>query len=765
MNKKKMLSICLATTMAVNALPMTVFASSIGSSADNTNIGEDTAQNAKTHYTEIAESNAQTQVYLTVSDSDLIVSLPTTVIVSGTPDNQGKYVGNYSIGVKGDMAGDKTVNIEPENTNVELKQKGKENKTAAVEQSQTKFTADDFKNNTNTTGTITAEGLTAGSWNGAFNFNVQSGTQTIPNGYRLLYKLDLSATENDNVAAYYCVPNENTEEIELSAKSKAISAYANEDNVIIKDGIKYILSDKDKLIISGQGNMVSDVPSYITDFEKLLNMVSQNASLMDFINYYNYSDTKGFRLSDKDDKSAITGTLTNTEISKRSIKYSFTYYDHNVSRFEECSLEIGFVAGHPDYMKLKSPAGTISKGSTLTEYSYSYSNYLKSTRTADWWADYINNNKGTYYLSDVAEAYFDYLCNYHTSIENEVAITVPREVVFEEGVTEISKDCFLKELRLKKVTISKTVKTIGEGAFSGCTGLEELNIANGIQTIGESAFLGCTGLEELNVPNTVIEIGKSAFSNCNFKNITIPSSVKTIGDNAFYSHGRIDTLKIEEGVETIGEKAFYNESSGSVGDVTIENCYIPKSVTKYGRNAFSIDIHNLYYNGTLDDYVKIKQIPKIVRGKEVYKYDTPTFPMSCVVPKSTYYNTNPSVYFNGTKIDLENFVVPATITEIPNGIFAFAPIQNIKLAGNVTKIGEYAFYYCRHCQEPNYVSEDIHNIYLPTTITEIGNKAFDMVYRTSNFYCQSQNVADLLVKGTNCMDNNDTNIIVDATKF
>lgn len=172
MNKNKILSICLATTMIVNALPMTVFASSIGSSADNTNIGEDTAQNAKTQYTEIAESNAQTQVYLTVSDSDLIVSLPTTVIVSGTPDKQGQYVGNYSIGVKGDMTGDKTVNIEPDNTDVELIQKGKTPMSATIQQNQTEFTTDDFKNNAQTTGIVSADRLTAGSWNGEFNFNI-----------------------------------------------------------------------------------------------------------------------------------------------------------------------------------------------------------------------------------------------------------------------------------------------------------------------------------------------------------------------------------------------------------------------------------------------------------------------------------------------------------------------------------------------------------------------------------------------------------------
>ncbi len=160
--------------MAISAVPISAYASSTGSTSANTSIGEDKAQNAKTQYSEINEA-AQTAVYLTVDDSDLIVSLPTTVIVSGTPDSSGNYTGNYSVGVKGNMSGAKQVDIVPDE-NVSLTQKGKDNKEAAITQQQTVFTTDDFKNGTVTNGTITAEGLTAGSWNGKFNFNISYST-------------------------------------------------------------------------------------------------------------------------------------------------------------------------------------------------------------------------------------------------------------------------------------------------------------------------------------------------------------------------------------------------------------------------------------------------------------------------------------------------------------------------------------------------------------------------------------------------------------
>lgn len=186
----------MAAIMAVNVFPMTAFASSsVGSTSADTTVGEDTAQGAKTQYSEVGMSDTQTKVYLTVEDKDLIASLPTTIIVSGTPTTEGKYVGNYSVGVSGDMSGDKVVTIEPESANVTLKQKGKNDKSASISQKQTEFNSDDFKNKTRTAGTVTADSLTAGSWNGTFNFNISY--QQVQ--YSYYSSIELAANDANNM--------------------------------------------------------------------------------------------------------------------------------------------------------------------------------------------------------------------------------------------------------------------------------------------------------------------------------------------------------------------------------------------------------------------------------------------------------------------------------------------------------------------------------------------------------------------------------------
>lgn len=171
MKSKKIISILLTALTVLSVNPISAFAqSSIGSTSSNILIGEDVEQKVKTQYEEIEEGNTQTQVYLTVEDSDLVVSVPTTIILSGTPDTEGNYIGEYSVGVSGNMSGDKNTIIKPEKSHVDLIQKGKRNRDAIITQEKTEFDTIDFSNNTITTGIVTSTGLTAGNWNGSATF-------------------------------------------------------------------------------------------------------------------------------------------------------------------------------------------------------------------------------------------------------------------------------------------------------------------------------------------------------------------------------------------------------------------------------------------------------------------------------------------------------------------------------------------------------------------------------------------------------------------
>lgn len=100
------------------------------------------------------------------------------------------------------------------------------------------------------------------------------------------------------------------------------------------------------------------------------------------------------------------------------------------------------------------------------------------------------------------------------------------------------------------------IRTIGTGAFSGCTGITALTIGNNITEIETGAFLGCIGMESLNLPNGLKYIGPGAFMGCtSLKTLTLPDGIQHIGEQAFYGCGLRDT-KLPNSVQYVSEDSF-----------------------------------------------------------------------------------------------------------------------------------------------------------------------------------------------------------------
>ena len=101
----------------------------------------------------------------------------------------------------------------------------------------------------------------------------------------------------------------------------------------------------------------------------------------------------------------------------------------------------------------------------------------------------------------------------------------------------------------KSTIIPESVSSIGDFAFSGCTGLTEIHIPDSVTSIGDFAFSGCTELIEIHIPDSVTKIGKGAFIDCiGLRNIIIPSSVVEVGDSAFEGCRNLVSLLAPEGL-------------------------------------------------------------------------------------------------------------------------------------------------------------------------------------------------------------------------
>lgn len=123
------------------------------------------------------------------------------------------------------------------------------------------------------------------------------------------------------------------------------------------------------------------------------------------------------------------------------------------------------------------------------------------------------------------------------------------EIVFLEGVTDIPKETFKGYTALKTVKIPRSVTTVGDNAFEGCTSLEKVVIeydaiepevynaadwSGPSRSIGDHAFSGCTSLKEITTYPS-IKMGTGALSGSGIESITLYQvSFKNIPQRASY---------------------------------------------------------------------------------------------------------------------------------------------------------------------------------------------------------------------------------------
>lgn len=187
-------------------------------------------------------------------------------------------------------------------------------------------------------------------------------------------------------------------------------------------------------------------------------------------------------------------------------------------------------------------------------------------------------------------------------------------VIIHEGVTSVSTKAFVSCESLEYAFIPSSMKDID--GFTACSSLKSINLPEGLETIGIQAFCDCDSLKTVTIPSSVNSIGFGAFEWCDslteikvksnnayFTDINgvlynkdktkilqypkaktqtsyiIPSSVTTVGRDAFEECENLKSIILPERLTSIEESAF-----SSSGIKTIE---IPAGVTTISRSVFN----------------------------------------------------------------------------------------------------------------------------------------------------------------------------------
>jgi hypothetical protein len=269
-------------------------------------------------------------------------------------------------------------------------------------------------------------------------------------------------------------------------------------------------------------------------------------------------------------------------------------------------------------------------------------------------------------------------------------------VVLPINLTSIGEFAFSGCTGLTSIIIPNSVTLIKFAAFMGCSRLRNLTLGNSLTTIGPAAFRECSSLARLDLPSSLRTLGPSSFSYCyNLSgNITIGNSVDTIGSAAFNRCSKLNSVTISNSVKIIEDDAFRECNS-------LTNIVIPESVIKIGNNVF-------YYCTGLTNVTLGNSIISI--GSSCFRFCDKLG--SIVIPNSVLSIENDTFWGCHALAQLQ---LSNSIQKIGNNAFSECwALNNILLPNSLTSIGSNAFYNCKNITE----------ILIPKSVTSIWSAAF-----------------------------------------
>lgn len=258
---------------------------------------------------------------------------------------------------------------------------------------------------------------------------------------------------------------------------------------------------------------------------------------------------------------------------------------------------------------------------------------------------------------------------------NQEEYTVP------EGTTTLSANAFSKS-RLKKLVVTKDVVSIGEGAISDMDNLTDLEFDPNIK-IGSLNWQGISTLKSL-------------------KTITIPASVKTIGERGLNACTALEEINIPDN----SELTILNKNA-------INYCPALKRVN-FGKNSKLDEIGENCFAGfeNLEEF---------------------NFPASLT-------KIDANAFYQCKNLKTITFAEGSKLTTLGNGCFSDCAFTDISFPNHITTIGNEAF---RNCDK-------LTTVHFPASVTEVDPTAFKGCTNIMNYTVDADNTTYSATHGMLC---------------
>lgn len=267
------------------------------------------------------------------------------------------------------------------------------------------------------------------------------------------------------------------------------------------------------------------------------------------------------------------------------------------------------------------------------------------------------------------------------------------------SLIKIKDDAFNSMDTLKSLVIDRgapNLNELGERSFSGCSNIEELDLSNSkLTSIPEGAFAYCKNLKTIKLPSTITSIGDEAFYNCqsltNIEGLD-KCNLKSIGSAAFSNCKALENLDFSKSTFTnVPSKAF--NGCSALAKITL-----PNTLTTIGGYAFyacygipQLDLSNTALT-TLENYAlyQMRETTKFSLPDSISSIGTHAFSVS------TSNGAVPTILPASLK-DKVNYKDAATSPWLNRKVmFTDENVKTIHFYGNGATIGD---------TEPMFVSE------------------------------------------------------------
>ena len=379
------------------------------------------------------------------------------------------------------------------------------------------------------------------------------------------------------------------------------------------------------------------------------------------------------------------------------------------------------------------------------------------------------------FVNDLSELAVTFRGNTYDEYDDDYTgvVNIPASVTYNEvtyPVTTIADIAFAFNTGLTSVNIPNGVTLLGSSTFYGCTSLSSFNVPKSLTYIGQMLFYDCHNLTSIEVaegnpvydsrnncnaiietatnklvagcktstvPNTVTSIGDYAFYGSGLSAISIPSSVISIPTTAFQYCPNLISIEVAEGNTVYDSRNNCNAIVETASNILVIGCKtstFPNTVTEIGANAFygCSGLTSIYIGGgvkTIDQraFAYCTELASLTISPNVTYIQRIAFTFCPKLTKIVVEEGNPNYDSrdncnaiidkaeNAVALGCKSTIIPTSVSSISKDAFAgCSEMTSIDIPNSISLINSEAFYGCTALSLVN----------LPENLKIIGKHAF-----------------------------------------